>query len=138
MTGMPAMPAIPPEALAKMTPEQRAQFESHMKSSLSGTPKTETRKYCVTKEKLEKDMAFGEDRNQCTHTVLNSSSTMAEVKIHCAEKEMTTDGTFKFEALNHENVKGTARMTMVGNDHTMHMNMDFTSKYLGADCGDVK
>jgi len=71
MTGIPPMPAIPPEALANMTPEQRAQVEARMKDSFGGGPKTTTRKYCVTKEKLEKDTVFGDNRNECTRTVMN-------------------------------------------------------------------
>ncbi len=138
MTGMPPMPAIPPEALARMTPEQRAQVEARMKESFGGGSKVTTRKYCVTKEKLEKDLVFGENRNECTRTVLNSSSTSTEVKIQCKEKEMTSDGTFKFEALTPENVKGTMRMVMTGQGRTMHMDLDFVSKYLGSACGDVK
>jgi hypothetical protein len=138
MTGMPAMPTIPPDTLAKMTPEQRAQFEAHMKNSFGGGPKTTTRKYCVTKEKLEKDMVFGENRPECTRTILSSSSTMTEVKVHCQEKEVSSDGTFKFEAMSNESVKGTMRMVMTTHDRPMHMDFDFTSKYLGAACGDVK
>jgi hypothetical protein len=140
MTGMPAMPSIPPEALANMSPEQRAQMEARMKDSFGGGPKTTTRKSCVTKEKLDKSSVFGDDRNECTRTVLSSSSTMTEVKIHCAQKDMTSDGTFKFEALSPENVKGAMRMVMTGKGQSqpMHMDFDFTSKYLGAACGDVK
>ena len=138
MTGMPPMPAIPPEALANMTPEQREQMEAHMKNSMGGGPKTTTRKYCITKEKLEKDAVFGEDRKECTRTVVSSSSTMTEAKVHCAEKEMTSDGTFKYEALSQESVKGTMRMVITGHDRTMHMDFDFVSKYIGPACGDVK
>src|SRR3954470_7011546 len=82
MTGMPAMPAIPAEALARMTPEQRAQIEEHMKS-MSGAPTTTTRKDCLTQEKLDKDMAFDEHRQECTRTIISSSTTMTEMKIHC-------------------------------------------------------
>ena len=138
MTGMPPTPAIPPEALAQMTPEQRAQLEAQMKGSLGGGQKSTTRKYCVTKEKLEKDSVFGDDRKECTRTVLNSSSTSTEVKIQCKEKDMTSDGTFKFVALTPESVKGTMRMVMTGEGRTMNMNLDFLSKYLGSSCGDVK
>jgi hypothetical protein len=138
MTGMPSMPTIPPEALAQMTPEQRAQVEAQMKSSLGGGQKPTTRKYCVTKEKLEKDSVFGEERNECTRTVLSSSSTSTEVKIQCKEKDMTSDGTFKFVALTPESVKGTMRMVMTGQGRNMNMNLDFISKYLGTECGDVK
>jgi len=138
MTGMPQMPTIPPEALAQMTPEQRAQVEAQMKGSMAGGQKPTTRKYCVTKEKLEKDSVFGDDRKECTRTVLSSSSTSTEVKIQCKEKEMTSEGTFKFVALTPESVKGTARMVMTGEGRTMNMNVDFLSKYLGPACGDVK
>ena len=138
MTGMPAMPSIPPEALARMTPEQRAQMEAHMKDSFGGGPKTTTRQYCATKEKLEKDMLFEDKRSECTRTVLTSTAVMTEVKIHCQDKDMTTNGTFKFEAITPENVKGAMRMVTDGKGHTMHMDFDFTSKYLGASCGDVK
>ena len=138
MTGMPPMPTIPPEALAQMTPEQRAQVEAQMKGSMGGGPKSTTRKSCVTKEKLEKDSVFGDDRKECTRTVLNSSSTSTEVKIQCKEKEMTSEGTFKFVALSPESVKGTVRMVMTGEGRTMNMNVDFLSKYLGSDCGNVK
>lgn len=138
MTGMPAMPSIPPEALAHMTPEQRAQIEAHMKDSRGGGSKPTTRQYCVTKEKLEKDTLFADKRSECTHTVLTSTTVMTEVKIHCQEKDMTSDGTFKFEALTPENVKGTVRMTTTGKGQTMNMGFDFTSKYLGPACGDVK
>jgi hypothetical protein len=136
LTGMPAMPTIPPEVLARMTPEQRAQMEARM----SGGPKTTIRKYCVTKEKLEKDLVFGDERNNdCKRTVLSSSSTMTEVKIQCTQKETTSNGTFKFEVLSPDNVKGTVRMvSTTGNGRTMNINLDFVSKYLGSACGDIK
>jgi hypothetical protein len=139
MACMPSMPTIPPEALAEMTPEQRAQVEAQMKGSMGGGgQKPTTRRYCVTKEKLEKDSVFGDDRNECTRTVLSSSSTSTEVKVQCKEKEMTSEGTFKFVALTPESVKGTVRMVMTGEGRTMNMNLDFLSKYLGPACGDVK
>ncbi len=138
MSGMPQMPTIPPEALAQMTPEQRAQVEAQMKGSMGGGQKPTTRKYCVTKEKLEKDSVFGDDRKECTRTVLSSTTTSTEVKIQCKEKDMTSEGTFKFVALSPESVKGTVRMVMTGDGRTMNMNVDFLSKYLGPACGDVK
>jgi len=42
-------PPIPPEALARMTPEQRAKFEAAMKARASHGPRTRTYKNCVTK-----------------------------------------------------------------------------------------
>jgi len=40
--------------------------------------------------------------------------------------------------MNSENVKGSMQMATTGGDHTINMNSTFTSKWLGADCGDVK
>ena len=134
--GMPAMPAIPPEALAKMTPEQRARVEGMMKNrSASGTTAV---KSCLTREKIEKQTAFQEERSQCTHTVLSSSSSGFEMKLHCAEKDSTSDGTFKLDVINSENVKGVMHMVVSGNGQNMNIDSSFTSRYLGPACGDVK
>jgi hypothetical protein len=134
MTGMPATPNIPPDALAKMPPEQRARIEAMMKSGSS----TDVRKECVTKEKLEKHSAFSANRGDCTRTVVNSTGSKLEVKFHCEEKQSSSDGTLAMEALGSDNVKGTMHSVTNANGHTMTMDFTISSKYLGADCGDVK
>src|ERR1700686_3767474 len=75
MTGM---PAIPPETLARMPPEQRPRAEAAMK----GTPTADVHKECVTKEKLEKQMAFDENRkdkdDDCIRTIVNATGSKLE------------------------------------------------------------
>lgn len=137
MSGMPnsSMANIPPDALAKMTPEQRSRVEAMM----SGKSSTDVRKECVTKEKLQKNSAFSNNRGDCTRSVVNSTGRKLEVKFHCEEKQSSSDGNFVMEALGSDNVKGT--MHMVANTsggHNMTMDFTITSKYLGQDCGDVK
>lgn len=135
MTGMPSVPNIPPDALAKMPPEQRARIEAMMK----GSPTTDVRKECVTKEKLAKNSAFSNNRGDCTRTVVNSTGSKLEVKLHCEEKQSTTDGTLVVEAPSSNGVKGTMQGTVSdANGRNMSMNFTFSSKYLGSDCGDVK
>ena len=46
---------IPPEALAKMTPEQRAQMEAAM--SGRGGARTTTAKHCITKDTINEALA---------------------------------------------------------------------------------
>ena len=133
---MAGMPAIPPETLAKMTPEQRARMEAAMKPSGAGGPTTNVRKECITKEKLEKRSAFDENRKDCTRTVVSSTGSKLEMKIHCEGKEQGTDGTFLLEAVSSENVKGTMQFVTNSNGRTMNMNITF--RYLGPTCGDVK
>jgi Protein of unknown function (DUF3617) len=134
MTGMPAAANIPPDALAKLPPEQRARIEAMMK----GTPTTDVRKECITKEKLAKNAAFSANRGDCTRTVVSSTGRRLEVKFHCEEKESSSDGTFTMDAIGSDNVKGTMHSTTNSNGRTMNMDFTITSKYLGADCGDVK
>ena len=132
MTGM---PAIPPDALAKMPPEQRARMEAMMK----GGATTDVRKECITKEKLEKQSAFSDDRKECTRTVLNSTSSKLEMKIHCkGEEQGSMDGTLLVEAIGSDNVKGKMQAVTNANGKTMNMNFTFSSRYLGPACGDVK
>jgi uncharacterized protein DUF3617 len=134
MTGMPAMPNIPPDVLAKMPPEQRAK----MQAAMGGSPTTTVRKVCITKEKMDKQTAFNDERKNCTRTVVSSSSSKLDIKMQCTEQDATMNGTIHVEALSSENVKGTVRMAMNGGGRNMNMNSDFTSRYLGSACGDVK
>ena len=136
MTGMPAMPAIPPEALAKMTPEQRARMEGMMKQGGMGGPTVI--KECITKEKLEKNSAFNANRGECTHTVVSSTASKLEMKVHCQEKQSSTDATVLVETIGPDNVKGTMHSVTNADGKTMNVNFTFSSKYLGPACGDVK
>ncbi len=137
-TALSGMPPIPPEALASMTPEQRARFEATMKSSMSDKPKTTTEKSCETKEKLDKQMLFDDKNKECTRTVVKSSGSVMEMKIQCDHQGMKSEGTFRVEAINAENVKGSMHMTSTGGGHAMNINSDFTGHWLGPVCGDVK
>jgi len=137
MTGMPPIPA---DALAKLPPEQRARMEAAMKQSGAGVPKTDVRKHCITKEKLEKQSAFDENRKDCTRTIVSSTGSKLEMKIHCEGKEqqMSMDGAFVVEVVSSDSAKGSMHTVSSGNGRTMNMDFTFSSKYLGPGCGDVK
>ncbi len=129
---------MPPEALAKLTPEQRARMEERMKANSSAQEKPTTRKECITKEKLSKENAFGEERKFCTRTVTTSTGSKLEIKIQCAENGMKSDGMLRIEAVNFETVKGSMNMAMSGGERTMNMNSNFTGKWVSAACGEVQ
>lgn len=139
------LPGMPEDVLAKMPPEQRARVEEMMKQkgmSMSGN--TTTVKSCVTKEKIEKGMAFAtENRNNCTRTIVNSSSSHFEVKYHCDEtakdgKKTTIDGTTTVDVVNGDSTKGVSHVVSNSDGRTMNVDMTFASKYLGPSCGDIK
>jgi uncharacterized protein DUF3617 len=130
--------SIPPDALARMTPDQRAKVEAMMKSQGSGSPRTSTNKSCMTPEKIKRSEMFYEQK-QCTKTVVTSSSSKLELRMHCTmEGGAKADGTVRVERISSESTRGSVQMTSTSGDHTMNMNSTFTSKWLGPDCGDVK
>lgn len=135
MTG--ALP-ISDDKLAKMTPEQRARVEAAMGQAGFGAPATEVHKECLTQEKLDKERGFGLDRKGCTRTIVNSSSTKLEAKMHCVEEDRKTDGTLLLEVVSADNVKGNMDATVSSGGRAMNMHIIFNSKYLGSSCGDVQ
>jgi hypothetical protein len=82
VTGLPAMP---PDVLAKMTPEQRAKIEAAMGARSGGVPRTITHKVCITREKLDKQTAFNDEHKNCTDTVdLFQQETRNQAAMHRA------------------------------------------------------
>lgn len=133
------------DAMAKMTPEQRAQMEAMMKQKGMGmNGNTITAKSCVTKEKIEKGLAFAENKENCTHSVVNSSASHMELKIHCDEtskkdgSKTTMDSTTVIDGMGSDNVKGTTHIVSNSGGRTVNRDNTFTSKYLGSACGDIK
>lgn len=126
---------LPADALSKMTPEQRAQIEATMKANSGEKTRTYTYKSCVTKEDLEKGMAFGQDEDKkCTHTVLTSTDSRIEVRVACTQEGMSLGGTLHVEALSPVSVKGASQMSGSGGGNTMNVKSSFTSKWIGAVC----
>ncbi len=125
------VPPIPPEALARLTPEQRARLEEQTKS-LNG--RTIVHKTCIKKEKLDKPLTFGNGDKACTNTLVTSTSSMQEIHVECTRNDRKSGGTLRFEALDPEHVKGTVKMTMTGPNGSMDINSSFTAKWVGEAC----
>ena len=119
-----------------MTPEQRARVEAMMKGS--GNARTTTVKSCMTPEKMKKHEMFTNDESDCTRTVVSSSGNKLEMRLQCNSNGIKTDGNFRIEAVNSEKRQGSMHMVSTGGDQTMDMISNFTSKWLGPNCGDVK
>lgn len=138
MSGMPAMPQIPPDALARMTPEQRARVQAAMSSGM-GNGQPHIYKSCLTKEKLAEGFRpDGPEKANCKRTLVSSSSTSMDIKEECSEQGGTVVGTFHVEAHGADETSGTMHMVINHEGRTMTSDGTFQGKYLGADCGDVK
>jgi hypothetical protein len=127
---------VPPEALAKMPPEQRAKMEAAMQGR--GGPRTSTTKRCVTKDTMNEALASASAGNtkqqNCTRTWVSSTSTKQVIHMECTSGTRKTSGDIQVEAVDRETTKGSMVMT---SGEGRNMKMEWTSKWLGADCGDV-
>src|SRR5512138_791842 len=69
---------IPANLLSRLSPERRAKMEAAMRERAAGNTNTVTYQSCVTSEEL-KEGPFT-DKQNCTETLLGSSSTEARIK----------------------------------------------------------
>ena len=72
--------SIPPELLAKLTPEQRARTEARLKARAAQAPRTQTKRFCLTEEKLNKAIFDENDNQSCQRTIVASSSKVLQFK----------------------------------------------------------
>ena len=129
MPAMRQMPAIPPEALAQMPPEQRARLEAMSK----GGPMVHTVKTCMTREKLNNPTSISRVPKSCTPKVVLSSSTKQKIHVDCEQEGMKMSGDLEIERVDSQHMKG--NMTMSG---PAAMKMSFETSWIAADCGAVK
>jgi hypothetical protein len=127
---------IPQEMLDKMTPEQRARMEGAMKARSGQGPRTTVRKNCMRKETLDKPFGNDEERKSCKQTIVTSSATKQEIHLECETRGGKQIGTFKLEALDSGNMKGSMHMTASNGARTMNMNYNFSTKWLGPKCSE--
>jgi hypothetical protein len=144
MTGLPSaqqMPSIPPEQLAKMPPEQRAKIEAALQRAgamSSGKPMTTTSRNCIKKDDLAKMIPNASKNQSCKYTLVSSSHTKQELKMDCDSNGGKQTGTVVVEALSPESTKFNFQIASNQDGHTMNMNINGTSKWLGAACTDTK
>lgn len=128
---------IPPEMVAQMTPEQRAQVEAAMKAMGNGKPRISTYKDCLTQKDLTEDpfthKAYGENI-KCQDTVIKATGSDLELKESCTQDTSKADVHVKFHASSSEHVSGTGTVVATAGGHTMTSDMKMESKWLGATC----
>lgn len=146
IAGMPAMPAAPPQlpadALDKLPPDQRAQAEAAMKGRGNmGSGVTSTGKFCMTHDSLSKAMALSGNRGgDCTYKVNSSSASRQEIHMECTQPRvnMKMAGDLTVERVDAEHMKGSLVMKVEGSDRSPEFKTTFDSKWVAADCGDIK
>ena len=131
-------PPIPPEVLARMTPEQRARMEERMKARAAQGPQTHVTKTCLTKEDLAKGFTGDESQKTCKRTILSSSSRSQDFKVECDFEGMVSTGTGRVEATDSTHMNAKVKINTTVGGRTSTTDMAISAKWLGAVCTDSK
>jgi len=129
---------VPPEVLARMSPEQRAAFEERMKATVAQAPQTRVTKSCLTAEDLAKSFGANDDNKTCKRTIVSASASGQDFKIECTNGPMTSSGTGHVDVVDSEHISGKTKIGMTRGGQTMNVETTFSSKWLGAACPDKK
>ena len=142
MPAMPAMPQIPKETLDKMPAAQRARLEAMMSNRGGpGAPRTMTSRSCATKETQARGYGVPESKDvDCTRQIISSSSSKAQIHVECSPKGggPTSNGEIAVERIDAEHIQGNMTTKTMANEKSITVKMVFSSKWISADCGDVK
>ncbi len=130
------------EQMARMSPDERKMMEQMMAQRGMSMPGAgggagTTVRVCVTADQAARDeVPLAE--SQCKRTSLNRSGNTVRFTFTCeGERAASGEGQFTFVSATEQ--RGTVRMTRTrpqGQPETMEVQT--TTKWLGADCGDVK
>jgi hypothetical protein len=124
------------ERLKNLPPEARAQIEAMMKQrgvDMSGGGGG--MKICLTKESLDQGR-WQNHQGTCKTDFTSRSGSTWKWHTSCSQPVAETDGEATFTSAESYTVKTATTTNVQGAPRTTHMTMN--SKWLGADCGDVK
>ena len=122
---------MPPELLAKLTPEQRAKMEQAM-GARSGQPHTSSHSYCVTQKDLDEDQYLERGANErCTRKVLSKTGTRVELEQSCGVGPASVSMHVVVQAISPQEVAMTAdgKLSTGGTIHT-----EMRGRWVGATC----
>lgn len=124
MSGMP----IPKEAMAGMSPAQRAKMEASMRAQ-AGLGKPRTSRSCVTRQDLDRGELGNSEQPNCKRKVITQNARHLEMEEVCTGPEPSKSH-FKFDAPSNERYIGS--IDMVRGEGKVHV--DMSGRWLGATC----
>jgi hypothetical protein len=128
-----AAPQIPPEALARMTPDQQAILRQRMAGG--GAPTAH--RYCLTEAMRRKGFTGQNTQPNCTNTVVSISASDVRVSVTCTGAH-SASGSVTVHTVGDTGISGSIDMN-VGDGHggSTPMHREFQSHWVGPDCGNV-
>ena len=129
---------IPDEAMANMTPEQRARLQQAVQGMIANAQQQHVFRQCMTREKLAEGFKTGDDSPSCKTTIVRNTAAELVVRNECAGESNSHTVTAQFRAVDHHHVTGITDVAGTFNGKSMNMHGTMDAKWLSADCGSVK
>jgi uncharacterized protein DUF3617 len=152
--GAPAMPALPPDAearIAALPPAQQAQVRAAMAGAMGGggaKPAGMTTQACIApKTNMDSLLNQAQQRSaggmQCSFTNRVQTAQGASYDISCTGPMGSAQGHTSYHVADDEHFSSTTHLTINGKSSqgqsmTMTHDVSTTGTYVSADCGDVK
>lgn len=131
-------PDIPPEALAKMTPEQRAMALAMALLLVTQAGIPHTLQICITEDQIQRGFDLTRvGKKDCAHEVRSSSPTHLDMHVACGGKS-PFDGTLHLTATDHRTVSGDLDLRAGATGAGLTIRQTVRGRWLGAACGDVR
>lgn len=118
------------EALAKMSPEQRAKVEA----AFPREPKKMVSKACITKEDLEKPFDFGEEEEDCHRTLVRATASEQEFRVECGKGDSKHVSEVHVVAVDSEHVKMSTTTTSSKGAKQLDFSATAETRWIGEDC----
>jgi hypothetical protein len=120
---------IPPDLLAKIPPDKRAQLEQAIAARAGANAKPRVTRTCMTEADLEKG-AFTPPDSSCKVTTISRTPTHQEMSVECERDGRKSTGHMTIDATSNEHIKGLMEM-LVGGGKVV---ADFSGTWLGSTC----
>lgn len=128
------------EQMARMPPEQRAQVEAMMarQGMGMGAGKPNTVRSCISPEMANRNEMHPGDKN-CRSTGHSRTGNTVRFKFACEnERGGTAEGEGEFTLVSDTETRGRMWVNAMREGKAFRMDMESSSKWIAADCGDVK
>jgi hypothetical protein len=131
------VPVIPPEAMARMKPEQRVMLQAMVIALIAQANTPHTVRMCITPEQL----SAGFDPNRlsypgCRHHMGSGVTDHLDMQVECMGNE-PLDARLRLNAVNQRTVEGGLKVDAGRGPDRLSVRQSVHGRWLGRDCGDT-
>jgi len=131
------VPVIPPEAMARMKPEQRVMLQAMVIALIAQANTPHTIRMCITPDQLR----AGFDPNRlsypgCHHHIASGVTDHLDMHVECTGKE-PVEGRLRVNAVNQRTVQGDLEIDAGRGPDGLSVRQSVHGRWLGRDCRDT-